>query len=247
MKKSFDVGATYNAVFHGQIWSFIFNQLDPEDDQVIWITWATGEEEGYSIEEMSPHMDEYETIIAAGVIYPKGNSDEAQAEGLAELIAQPTYIFAGMEVPRSFVLTDHFSPTGYRPDGEYMNFTFDQDKQILTMTTPDPDAAVPQWLIDRLSVVGISKIDPLNVHKKTTFHIEVENDRKCCFGSELKEFYVTKDTWVCSLACFKYLSFEEIGDLRLVQKISNHNGEEIQRELTSEEHAYCLMIKLRNS
>lgn len=174
MKKDFEVGATYNAIFHGQIRTFTFDEYDAEDSEVIWITWSTGEQEGYSLEEIVSPMEEYETICEAGVIYPKGKSQNAQAEGLAELMATPTYIFAGATVPRSFVLTDHFSPNGYRSDCDYMSFIFDSNKQLLTMTTPDHEAAVPQWLIDRLPIAGIMKVDPSKISKNAIFLIQLD-------------------------------------------------------------------------
>lgn len=177
--KKIEQGFTYDCVVSGQVWSFTVVEVDADNESDIWITWMhdeTAQEECHDIDSLLKKIEEHQNNCFAGIVYPHGDSEEAQAKALSELIEQPRYKFAGMEVPRAMVLTDHFSPEGYRPDREYMDFIFDQDKQILTMTSPDPEAAVPQWLLDRLPVVGVLKVDPSNADKKTTFFIQLNLD-----------------------------------------------------------------------
>ncbi|RUT38719.1 hypothetical protein EJP82_26770 [Paenibacillus anaericanus] len=176
MKKEFEVGVKYDAIVNGQIWSFTYDGTDPEDEETLWITWMSGEEEAHWKGEILPLIEEYEVLKASGVIYPRGDTEEAQANALADLMAKPTYFFAGMEVPRALVLTDHFAPEGYRGDKEYMDFVFDPEKLILTITTPDSTAAVPHWVIGRFPVTATLKLDSAEGREKPTFLIEIKKE-----------------------------------------------------------------------
>lgn len=95
----FEIGKKYDTVVNGQIWSFTFDGADPEDEDIYFITWSTGEEEAHSKDELLPGIQEMGTLRAAGTVYPRGISDEEQYQALRSVMTQPTYRFAGSGSP----------------------------------------------------------------------------------------------------------------------------------------------------
>ncbi|MNW32215.1 hypothetical protein D3C74_91550 [compost metagenome] len=181
----FEEGTMYDAVINGQIWSFRYDGADPDDEQLIWITWATGEEEEHGYDEMIQRMEECKILKAAGIIYPRGDDNEALVNALMELMAKPTYYFANMLVPRGLVLTGHFAPESYYESyynyknykDEYMGFIFDPDKRILTITSPDHEASVPQWVTESLPVEGILQmIEQVGKEKNKKIVLQLKQD-----------------------------------------------------------------------
>lgn len=174
----FEIGKKYDTVVNGQIWTFTFDGVDEENEELYLITWSTGEEEVYSKRELLPGIQEVDTLSAAGIVYPRGKSDEDQYLALRSVMSQPTYRFAGMVVPRAMVLTCNFAPDEYeysgRFDDEYMGFVYDPEKQLLDISSPDPDAEVPSWIMERIPVSAVMRIDQTPDRKKTTFLVKVE-------------------------------------------------------------------------
>jgi hypothetical protein len=162
MKKELEKGVAYNAVMNGQIWSFKFIDTDPDEDQIVWITWSNvdGQEEGYELNDLISRMDEYDTLQQAGVIYPRGDREEDLTNALTDLLKKPAYLFGGMEVPRALVLTNHFAPEGYnynRSTETYMSFNFDRQKNMLRISTPDSTAVIPNWIEKGFNVKGVMR------------------------------------------------------------------------------------------
>lgn len=174
----FEIGKKYDTVVNGQIWTFTFDGVDEENEELYLITWSTGEEEVYSKRELLPGIQEVDTLSAAGIVYPRGKSDEDQYLALRSVMSQPTYRFAGMVVPRAMVLTCNFAPDEYeysgRFDDEYMGFVYDPEKQVLDISSPDPDAEVPRWIMERIPVSAVMRIDQAPGRKKTTFIVKIE-------------------------------------------------------------------------
>ncbi|MDN8593094.1 hypothetical protein Q0V21_30665 [Paenibacillus sp. 11B] len=183
MKETFKVGSTYDCVVNGQIWAFTVVEVDEENEGNLWITWSTGwstgitgeekDEECHSIDELFKKVEDHKNNVAAGIIYPRGDSEEAQFNGLTELISKPRYYFGQMEVPRAFVLTDHFSPEGYRPDREYLEFVFDPESSLLRVSSPDPAADVPSWVIERFDVSGVTRVKPETRTEKVVYLLKI--------------------------------------------------------------------------
>lgn len=97
-------------MLNGQIWTFPFDGVDQEDEELYFITWSTGEEEVHSKGELLPGIKEVDTLRAAGIVYPRGQTDEDQYQALRSVMTQPTYRFAGMVVPWAMVLTCNLAP-----------------------------------------------------------------------------------------------------------------------------------------
>ncbi|KGP77321.1 MULTISPECIES: hypothetical protein [Paenibacillus] len=180
MKETFKVGSTYDCVVSGQIWAFTVVEVDEENEGKLWITWSTGstgeeeDEECHSIDELLFNkVEDHKNNVAAGIIYPRGDSEEAQFNGLTELISKPRYYFGQMEVPRAFVLTDHFSPEGYRPDREYLDFVYDPESSLLRVSSPDPAADVPSWVIERFNVSAVTRVKPETGTKKVVYLLKI--------------------------------------------------------------------------
>lgn len=159
------IGNVYDTVVNGQIWSFTFDGVDPEEEALYLITWNTGEEESCWKDELLPGIEEADILRAAGIVYPRGKSDEDQYQALLTIMSQPTYRFAGMVVPQAMVLTCNFAPEHYmetgsiRYDSEYMGFEYDPEKHILNITSPDPNADLPSWVMDRIPVSAVMRIN----------------------------------------------------------------------------------------
>jgi len=174
----FEIGNKYDIVVNGQIWSFIYDGADAEDEEFHFITWSTGEEESHSKEELMSGIMELDTLKVAGIVYPRGKSEEDQYQALRSVMLQPTYRFAGMVVPRAMVLSGAFAPDKYidrhydKYNKEYMGFEYDPDKHLLNISSSDPDAIVPSWILERLRVSGVMRID--QGQKKTTFIVTIE-------------------------------------------------------------------------
>lgn len=154
----FEIGKTYDAVVQGQIWSFEYEGTDEDEEDVYIITWMSGECEGLHKSEIEPLVDEAEVLKAAGVIYPRGRSEEEQYKSLCLLIAQPTYFFAGEEVPKAVVLSDHFAPDGYTGGKDFLDFTYDKEQKMIAVTSGVPDTTLPDWIVQKFDVVGIMKV-----------------------------------------------------------------------------------------
>lgn len=175
------VGEKYDMVVNGQIWTFTFDGLDPEDNEFYFITWSTGEEETLSKKELLSGINELDTLTAAGIVYPRDNSDEAQYQALLSIMDESTYRFADMIVPRAMVLTCNFAPDKYIMAGrsniysEYMGFEYDAEKHLLNISSPDPDAKVPDWVTNRLSVSSLMRIEPTAGREDTIFVLKIEN------------------------------------------------------------------------
>ncbi|PAD72822.1 hypothetical protein [Paenibacillus campinasensis] len=176
----FSIGKQYDTVVNGQIWSFTFDGVDPEDEDLYFITWSTGEEEIHSKEDLLRGIEEVDILRAAGIVYPRGVSDQDQYEALRSVMDQPTYRFGGMVVPRAMVLTCNFAPEHYyletraRFDSEYMGFEYDPANSLLNITSPDPDAQLPDWVMDRLPVSAVMRINQDSVHKKTIIVVKLQ-------------------------------------------------------------------------
>jgi hypothetical protein len=168
-------GRTYDCLVNGQVWSFIVVGVDEENKGDIWITWMndeTEQEECHDIDSLLKRIEDHQTNSFAGIIYPRGDSEEAQAKALSELLEKPRYKFAQMEVPRAMVLSDHFSSEGYRSDRDYMDFVFDPDSSILTVTSPDSEAHVPSWVMEHFKVSAITQVHG----EKTIFLLKIEQE-----------------------------------------------------------------------
>ncbi|MEN1990286.1 hypothetical protein [Paenibacillus hubeiensis] len=177
MKGKLEEGRTYDCVVSGQIWSFTVVEVDEDNEANVWITWNTDDEEQeecHSVDSLLKKIEEHKNNIIAGVIYPRGDSEEAQANALSELLARPRYSFAQMELPRAFVLTDYFSPEGYRPDREYLDFVFDPDTSILKISSTDPAATIPGWVLDRFNVVAVTKVNPEKRQDKVVYLLKMD-------------------------------------------------------------------------
>lgn len=160
---NFEKGKAYNAVVNGQIWAFIYDGTDPEDQEILWITWESGEEEGHSKNYLLPKVEEVGMLQASGIVYPKGKTEEDQWNALQEIIKKPRYFFAGMEVPRAMVLTYNFAPDELISDmydrrRDYMDFIYDPDSKLLTVTTPK-GVEFPQWITSKITVTGVMRIE----------------------------------------------------------------------------------------
>lgn len=171
----FEIGTKYDTVVNGQIWSFTFDGVDPDDENLYFITWSTGEEEIHSKDELLPGIQKVDTLKAAGIVYPRGITEEDQYQALRSVMVQPTYRFAGMVVPRAMVLTCNFAPDDYRGkfNSEYMGFEYDPEKHYLNISSPDPDAQVPGWIMDRFSVVAVMRIEHPSGRNETKFMVEI--------------------------------------------------------------------------
>jgi hypothetical protein len=172
----FEIGKNYDTVVNGQIWSFTFDGVDPEDEELCFITWSTGEEEDHWKEELIRGIEEVDTLRAAGIVYPRGKSDEHQFQALRSIMTQPTYQFAGMVVPRAMVLTCNFAPDEYngRFHDEYMGFEYDPVKHHFNISSPDPDAVLPGWIMERLPVSSVMRVDQAPGRKDTTFVVKID-------------------------------------------------------------------------
>ncbi|ULO04844.1 hypothetical protein H1230_17005 [Paenibacillus sp. 19GGS1-52] len=177
-----EIGKNYDIVVNGQIWSFTFDGLDPDDEEICFITWSTGEEEAHSKGELLPGIEEVDTLRAAGIVYPRGNSDEDQYQALLSIMTQPTYRFAKMVVPRALVLTCNFAPEYYiekgrvRFNSEYMGFKYDPEKRLLNISSSDPDAKVPNWVMGRFPVSAIMRVEPVPGREETIFVLKIEEE-----------------------------------------------------------------------
>lgn len=69
--KKFEIGKTYDAVVQGEIWSFEYEGIDEDEEDVYIITWMSGECEGLHKSKIEPLVEEAEVLKAAGVIYPR--------------------------------------------------------------------------------------------------------------------------------------------------------------------------------
>ncbi|WP_337035156.1 hypothetical protein [Paenibacillus illinoisensis] len=177
MKEKLEQGRTYDCVVSGQVWSFTVVDIDEDHEQNIWILWAAdeeGQEECHSVDSLLKKVTEHKNNISAGVIYPRGDSEEAQVMALSELLAEPRYKFAQMEVSRALILTDHFSPKGQSPDKEYLEFVFDPDTSMLKITSPDSEATIPSWLIEHFKISAITQVHSKAQGKKATFLLKLE-------------------------------------------------------------------------
>ncbi|WP_150274289.1 hypothetical protein [Paenibacillus tepidiphilus] len=175
-----EIGNTYDTVVSGQIWSFTLDGTDPDNEEICFITWSTGEQESHSKGELLPGINEVDTLRAAGIVYPRGDSAEDQYQALLTVMNQPTYRFANMVVPKAMVLTCNFAPEHYiekwrgRFDSEYMGFEYDPDKRHLNISSPDPDAKVPDWVMERFIVSSMMRIKPASGREKTNFVLKIE-------------------------------------------------------------------------
>ncbi|MGG4106722.1 hypothetical protein AAXB25_22750 [Paenibacillus lautus] len=173
---NFEEGKSYNAVVNGQIWTFVYDGTDPEDEEILWITWESGEEEGHSTDYLIPKVEEVGMLQASGIVYPQGMTEDHQWNALQEIIQKPRYFFAGMEVPRAMVLTYHFAPDELLSDlydrrSDYMDFIYDPDSKLLSVTTPKR-VEFPQWIKSKLNVTGIMRIEE---EDKTVWKIDCAN------------------------------------------------------------------------
>ncbi|GAB6992161.1 P-loop NTPase family protein [Paenibacillus pini] len=156
--KKFEIGKTYDAVVQGEIWSFEYEGIDEDEEDVYIITWMSGECEGLHKSKIEPLVEEAEVLKAAGVIYPRGRSEEEQYKAICLLIEQPTYFFVGEEVPKAVVLSDHYAPGGYKGEKDYLGITYDKAQRMIVVTSRVPDITLPNWIIEKFDVVGTMKI-----------------------------------------------------------------------------------------
>jgi hypothetical protein len=51
---------------------------------------------------------------------------------------------------------------------------YDPEKNLLDISSPDPDAEVPSWTMERIPVSAVIRIEPTPDRKKTTFIVKVK-------------------------------------------------------------------------
>jgi hypothetical protein len=78
------------------------------------------------------------------------------------------------------VLTCNFAPEFFmdkarvRYDSEYMGFEYDPEKRHLNISSPDPDAKVPDWVMERFPLSALMRVEPAPGRKETIFVLKIE-------------------------------------------------------------------------
>lgn len=169
-----EVGKTYEFAVNGQLWSFVVKSIDELENDLVFVTWHTGEEEWLYKKELITGVEEADILRIAGVIYPKGKTEKDIIQALDSIILNPTCSIIGQTVPRTLVLINDFFSDYPIGKEDYFSFTYDSDTKLLTAASSLQNIDLPDWITSRFNVVGIMRFNKPGREKKSVFQIHLD-------------------------------------------------------------------------